>query len=283
MADSEAMNKDAWSVWNGHVEWMAAADSAWRDEINAAQAAASGLPLTGHCSLCGLDTTFQGDPRASSTRESLGCSACGCNARQRAVAMVLFGALQQPRLSTVYITEHASSFYVWLRMRVGRLRGSEYGLGLRRRLQMSTWLWRSRVKEFVRVQDVTSLSFRDSSMDAVVCQDVLEHVPDYRAALREFSRVLKPGGTLVMTVPFYDRSAASVQIAFLDGRGGVEHVGEPEYHGDPVGGGVLCYHHFGWDLLDAMCSAGFAEAVACRVHGVGHGLPQGQWVLRARR
>ena len=57
----------------------------------------------------------------------------------------------------------------------------------------------------------------------------------------------------------------------------------PEYHGDPLGGGVLCFHHFGWDLLDAMRECGFAEAEALRVRDPERGLPEAQWVLRARR
>lgn len=275
------MSVQPWSSWHRCEDWMAAADRVLRDEATALVAA--GEALRGRCSLCREDVAFDGDPRSGATREGMACANCGCTARQRAVAIVLFDALSQPMQSVVYTTEHASSFYVWLRRRVGRLLGSEYGIGLRRRLRMSAWLWRSRVAELVRLQDVTALSFRDSSLDAVVCQDVLEHVPDYRAALREFARVLKAGATLVATVPFYDRAPASVQIAFPDGRGGVEHAGEPEYHGDPVGGGVLCYHHFGWDLLGAMREAGFADAIACRVHGIEHGLPQGLWVLRARR
>jgi hypothetical protein len=87
----------------------------------------------------------------------------------------------------------------------------------------------------------------------------------------------------VLTVPFYDDSPRSVQIARPDGQGGIEFDGEPEYHGDPASGGVLCYHHFGWDLLDAMRDAGCSDAQACRVQDLERGLPQGLWVLRATR
>lgn len=41
-----------------------------------------------------------------------------------------------------------------------------------------------------------------SSFDAVVCTQVLQYVDDPRALLREIDRVLRPGGTLVVTVPF---------------------------------------------------------------------------------
>lgn len=184
---------------------------------------------------------------------------------------------------SLYLTEQASAFYLAMRRRYAKVKGSEYGLGLGRRLYFTLWLWRHGAPEFIRAEDATELGLRAASRDAVVSQDVLEHVPDYRAALREFARVLKRGGVLVLTVPFYDASEHSVQIAQADGQGGTEHVGDPEYHGDPVSGGALCYHHFGWDLLDAMRDAGFAEAVACRVHDIAQGLPQGEWVLRATR
>lgn len=42
---------------------------------------------------------------------------------------------------------------------------------------------------------------RDGAFDAVVLLDVLEHVPDEAAVLREAARLLAPGGTLVLSVP----------------------------------------------------------------------------------
>jgi SAM-dependent methyltransferase len=112
---------------------------------------------------------------------------------------------------------------------------------------------------------------------------VLEHVADYAAALREFARVLKPGGVLALTVPWYHDTQRSVRVAWRNEYGSIECKGEPEYHGDPAHGGALCFHHFGWDLLDAMREAGFADAAACRVQDADAGLPEGQWVLRAIR
>lgn len=48
-----------------------------------------------------------------------------------------------------------------------------------------------------------ALPFPGGSFDVVVCSEVLEHIPDYRLALREIARVTKPGGRLGVSVPRY--------------------------------------------------------------------------------
>jgi SAM-dependent methyltransferase len=50
--------------------------------------------------------------------------------------------------------------------------------------------------------DALRLPFRDAVVDAVVCSEALEHLPDPFGALTEIARVLKPGGRALVTVPF---------------------------------------------------------------------------------
>ncbi len=52
------------------------------------------------------------------------------------------------------------------------------------------------------VADVQSLPFQDSSVAAIECDAVLEHVPDTTKAVSELLRVLQPGGFLHVVVPF---------------------------------------------------------------------------------
>jgi ubiquinone/menaquinone biosynthesis C-methylase UbiE len=52
------------------------------------------------------------------------------------------------------------------------------------------------------VSDITSIPRPDDSFDAIMCTEVLEHVPDPVAALAELNRLLRPGGFLLLTAPF---------------------------------------------------------------------------------
>jgi SAM-dependent methyltransferase len=51
------------------------------------------------------------------------------------------------------------------------------------------------------IGDADRLPFPDATFDRVICAEILEHVPDDQAALREACRVLRPGGLLAVTVP----------------------------------------------------------------------------------
>lgn len=52
------------------------------------------------------------------------------------------------------------------------------------------------------VSDIAAIPVEDASFDVILCTEVLEHVPEPIAALREMSRILKPGGRLLLSAPF---------------------------------------------------------------------------------
>lgn len=52
------------------------------------------------------------------------------------------------------------------------------------------------------VSDITSIPVADCSFDAVLCTEVFEHLPNPLLALKEFSRIIKKGGYLIITSPF---------------------------------------------------------------------------------
>ena len=52
------------------------------------------------------------------------------------------------------------------------------------------------------VSDITEIPAPDASFDAILCSEVLEHIPEPTHALDEFMRLLRPGGTLILSAPF---------------------------------------------------------------------------------
>jgi Methyltransferase domain len=108
------------------------------------------------------------------------------------------------------------------------------------------------------MEDITHLTFRDASLDLIVSSDVLEHVPDVRAAFRESFRVLRAAGVHVFTVPFEPRTFQ--RAAFGDGV--VHYFAEPEYHADPLDPlGILAFWHFGPDLQQQFGDTGLIFAL----------------------
>jgi len=52
------------------------------------------------------------------------------------------------------------------------------------------------------VSDITQIPRLDESFDIILCTEVLEHIPQPLLAIKEFQRLLKPKGILIITAPF---------------------------------------------------------------------------------
>jgi SAM-dependent methyltransferase len=163
-------------------------------------------------------------------------------------------ALRPERAVRLYVTEQITALYRWMKRRYPRTVGSEF---------LRDGTPRGGVNaQGIRHEDLTALSFADDSLDSIVSLDVMEHIPNFRRALAECVRVLVPGGKLLLSVPFH-RGPNHLERARVRDDGSIEHLLPPEYHGDPLDpGGCLCYHHFGWDILDFLKEAGFKRAGA---------------------
>lgn len=53
--------------------------------------------------------------------------------------------------------------------------------------------------------DILAIPVTNASFDVILCTEVLEHVPEPILALKEFSRILKGGGILLLTAPLGSR------------------------------------------------------------------------------
>jgi SAM-dependent methyltransferase len=102
--------------------------------------------------------------------------------------------------------------------------------------------------------DATRLPFTDRSFDRIIASEVMEHVPDDLAALGELTRVLRPGGTIAVTIPAW--LPERVCWAITD-----------EYHAPFVEGGhVRIYSRD--DLRSKMRAAGLEPGGAHLTHAL---------------
>jgi SAM-dependent methyltransferase len=74
----------------------------------------------------------------------------------------------------------------------------------------------------IKQGDALSLPFADGEFDRVVAAEVLEHIPDDTTAMAELSRVLRPGGTIAVTVPRWlpERICWALSDAYHEVEGG---------------------------------------------------------------
>jgi len=192
-----------------------------------------------------------GNGRTPKWRERLECP-CGLNNRIRASLYFLATLATDPATADIYVTEQVTALFKQLKQRYPLSIGSEF-------LRDGTPRGDTNAVG-LRHEDLTALTFDSGSFDLVLSFDVLEHVPDYRAALQEIARVLRPGGTLLASFPFDTNMAFTVTRASIEADGSITHHLPPEYHGDPVdNAGCLCYQVFGWSILDDLRAAGFAD------------------------
>lgn len=255
-----------------HESWLwKARDARYLAERALAVAFQDHAAITGMCTCCGSATRFafrsspaaaEGEFAMPNWREELACERCGLIMRWRFCFSYLESVLQPGCDARIYITDQASATFMWLRARYPHVVGSEFVRDQATRDRLDAYLVHLTGEPAISVrhEDVTALTLPSDSQDVVMSFEVLEHVPDYRAALREFFRVLRPGGSLLITVPFLHDDPQTKVRALVLPSGEIEHLLEPEYHGDPTSAdGCLCFYNFGWDLLDAVREAGFGQ------------------------
>ena len=97
------------------------------------------------------------------------------------------------------------------------------------------------------VMDLTQLACPDDTFDLVICNHVLEHIPDDRQAMRELRRVLRPDGRAIVQVPMSFNLATTLEdLTIVDPATRERLYGQPDH--------VRLY---GRDYLDRLAAAGF--------------------------
>lgn len=111
------------------------------------------------------------------------------------------------------------------------------------------------------VGNALHLPFDDATFDRVIAAEILEHIPEDRVVIAELARVLRPGGTIAVTVPRWWPELLTWAIS-------------DEYHGKP-GGHIRIYR--GSVLASRLTGAGLEMYGSHHAHS----LHSPYWWLRA--
>ena len=125
-----------------------------------------------------------------------------------------------------------------------------------------------------RVAEAAHLPWADHAFDAVLCLEAIEHIVDVAGALREFARVLRPGGALILTCPSANFPFTYDPLHWLAGRRLL-----------PVG--AYAYGHT-WlpseaQIRAALAVAGFTDVCVTGLTGSLAALPEAYWAGLAQR
>ena len=105
----------------------------------------------------------------------------------------------------------------------------------------------------MEVIDITAIARPAETFDVVICNHVLEHVPDDAAAMREIFRVLRPGGVAYLQHPVDRRRATSYEdFTITDPRERIRRFGQDDH--------VRLY---GTDFEPRLAAAGFEVTRRC--------------------
>lgn len=158
-------------------------------------------------------------------REGIYCSKCGCSNRSGSLAVAIAAwykctsfkdFIEYANNNNLKVAEinSAGQLHPFLK-EIDGLMYSEYNP--------------DRAEEDPPHEDITELSYEDSSFDLVLHSETLEHIPDPMAALEEIKRILKPDGVCLFTIPVVITRKTKKRFKG-EGDNSVL-IGETSYHG----------------------------------------------------
>lgn len=216
----------------------------------------------GFCPICAAEVRFQA--RQAWFRDHLLCSGCGSIPRERGLALVLDRRF--PAWRELAIHESSPADRGISRKLAGAAKGYVASQFFPGEAHGAT------VRGF-RNENLEALTFPDAVFDLTVTLDVMEHVNQPDQVLREVSRTLRPGGAYLFTVPTYKGKVASERRAHYRPDGTIDHMAEPEYHGNPVSeAGSLVTFHYGYDFAELITAWSGLDVEVVRFHDHRHGV-----------
>ena len=94
--------------------------------------------------------------------------------------------------------------------------------------------------------DITDIKYPDESFDIIICNHVLEHIPDDIKAMSEFFRVLSKGGWAILLVPVFSLEKTYEDFSIDTPEGRLNAFGQSDH-----------VRKYGQDYIDRLRSVGF--------------------------
>lgn len=220
--------------------------------------------IEGFCIRCRQVRTLKVDGGAHfaeevNLREGMVCQFCGLNARSRQLFQAIsstFGAHDRFALLEAFspLARYVSAAWPLCQL-------SEYhGTGVAGGTACTFTGLADGVQRVAIHQDMMALAYEDASLDGIVHNDVLEHVPDAMLALHECRRVLRPGGVALFTMPWFPWLERSLVRGILGEAGQLIEYLPTELHGDGLRPeGIYTFHNFGGDFEAMLYDVHFAR------------------------
>lgn len=207
---------------------------------------------THFCNVCRVACTF--DENTPWPRDNLHCTTCGSNVRERAIYHVLTTVHPNYRVLDIHESSPETNRFFFALLS----KNSKYSYS-----QFLPDVANGEFKGGVQSVDLENMPFPDNHFDILLSCDVLEHVFQPDKVFQEAYRTLKPGGSLIFTVPIDAGESSTENVAQIRKNGEVEilktSVGKkkgystinPEYHGNPADPeGALLTFYWGYDIIN---------------------------------
>ena len=185
--------------------WSAKCQYAEREALEAASITdPMEITLDGYCAVCHHQTTFHVDMKHSiedcgghkhpNWHDQLVCTSCQLNNWIRASLHLFIQECAPKKHAKIYITEQNTPLFRWVKEHFDSVVGSELLGSDRSPIEDSS--------AGIRQELPKGLSCSDGALDYILSFDALQHIPDYKTAIRECARVLREGGQMLFSVPF---------------------------------------------------------------------------------
>lgn len=170
-----------------------------------------------------------------SDRKNFGCRYCGANDRLRHIFLYfsklnIWAELENKSILHIAPEKHLLNALV--------LKTNKYTAGD---------LFPDPKNKLIQKIDITDIQFTNNYFDFIICNHVLEHVPEDTKAMGELYRVLKPKGKAILQTPYSGEIFNSYEDKSInDEKGRLEHFGQKDH--------VRIY---GLDFFEKLKSVGF--------------------------